>query len=401
MKALSHLFKLPKNAVHFLVIWSLLLALLLDIGVAYRSLAYANIIMVVYHSIKLDYFKSRLSNRLIFLLMCPITFLILHYVATAQFNFASELKQFILIVFTAIGLYIVANANREFIKNNYLAWLSLLLFCFLATQLVSIFLFKYSWGTCNNPHYLSINCALLMPVVVFLITRSANQLHMSFLVASLVLLTSLVIYTASRPTWIGLILASLYVILFINKRYKLPALLSLIGLPTLLFFTNLGNFGGKFKELALHISTEERNVIWRDAWTMQKTSDIKQWLAGHGLNSYENNFMNFSSYHAKNIDFGSPHNWILEMLYISGVVGLVVFVFAYIYTWRQLMFTVKYSAENKAVALMLCAMLTISMIMGFLTVKVFSHYTVFQLAFVMGVASWLRDNRFKLAQRQK
>ena len=394
MQILGRLFKLPKNAAHFLVIWGLLLALLLDIGVAYRSLAYINIVFVIYYAAKLDNFKNTFSKKLIYLLMCPVIFLILHFAATGRFNFSSELNQFILIVFTAIGIYIVANTNREFVKNNYLAWLSLLVFCFLAAQLVSIFLFKQVWGTCNNPHYLAINCALLMPVVIFLILRSANQLLTSFLTASLALLTSFVIYTASRPTWIGLMLARLFVIFFINKRYKLPALLSLIGLPTLLFLTNLGNFGGKFKELAVHISTEERNVIWLDAWTMQKTSDIKQWLVGHGLNSYENNFMNFSSYHAQNIDFGSPHNWLLEILYISGVVGLIVFVFAYIYTCRQLMLTVKYSVEHKAAALVLSAMLIISMVMGFLTVKVFSHYTVFQLAFVMGLAVWFRDNTF-------
>jgi O-antigen ligase len=395
MKIFACSFKLPKNATHFLVMWSLLFALLLDIGVAYRSLAYMNIVLVIYQSIKLDSFKNKLSSRLAFLLMCPVTFLILHYAATARLNFSDELNQFILIVFTAVGLYIVADKDEDFIKSNYQTWLSLLTFCFLATQLVSILLFKHLWGTCNNSHYLAINCALLMPLVILLIMRSANQLHVSFLAASLVLLTSLVIYTASRPTWIGLILASIYVIFFINQRYKLSALALLIGLLTLLFLTNLGDFGSKFKELAVHISTEERNVIWHDAWTMQKTSDIKQWLVGHGLNSYENDFMSFSSYHAKNIDFGSPHNWLLEILYISGVIGLIVFLSAYIYTWRQLMLTMKYSAEYKTVALMLFAMLITSIVMGFLTVKVFSHYTIFQLAFVVGIALWLRDSIFK------
>ena len=407
MKVSSSLIKLPielpENAAHFLVVWGLLLALLLDHGLAYRSLAYINIILVVYHSIKqgikLDFLRNRLSNRVVFLLMCPAMFLILHYIATTQFDFSDELNQFILVIFTAIGLYIVAYTYKDFVKNNYPAWLSLLVFCFLAVQLVNIFLLKHLWGTCNNSHYLAINCALLMPVVIFLITRTSNTLHTSFLTASLVLLTCLIIYTASRPTWIGLMLASLYVIFFINKRLRLPAFGLLIGIPSLLFTINLGNFGDKFKELAVHISTEERNIIWEDAWVMQKTSDIKQWLVGHGLNSYESNFMQFSSYHMQNIDFGSPHNWVLEILYMSGLVGLIVFLFIYIYTWRQLMYAVKYSPEYKAVALMLCAMLIVSMVMGFLTVKVFSHYTVFQLTFVLGLALWLRDNTFKLMRK--
>ena len=80
VQLLGRVFKLPKNAAHFLVIWSLLLALLLDIGVAYRSLAYINIVFVIYYAAKLDNFKNTFSKKLIYLLMCPVIFLILHLV---------------------------------------------------------------------------------------------------------------------------------------------------------------------------------------------------------------------------------------------------------------------------------------------------------------------------------
>lgn len=391
-KQLKEVFQISKPSLHFFVIWALLLALLLDIGVAYRSLAYINILVVMYYGFSVETLKKLTISKAIYLCLIPIVFLVLDILATMQFKFMSDFNQFLLVVFFAIGIYMVMNRQNDYIKKNSLFWLNLMLSIFLVAQLVNIFLLNHRWGTHNNSHYLAINAALLMPAVVYAINYNNSKINLLFLLGCIATLTGMVIYTSSRPTWIGLILASIYILFFLIGKRKLQALFVVITLPALLFFTNIGNFGVRFKDLARHISTEERNVIWRDAWNMQKTSDVKQWLVGHGLKSYENDFIGFSSYHAQRIDFASPHNWILEMMYISGIIGLIVFVFSYIYTWRQLVLTAKHSAEYKALALLLSAMLIISLVMGFLTVKSFSHYTVFQLAFFMGLAVWLRDN---------
>jgi O-antigen ligase len=394
MKRIKQIFVLPEIGGHFLVIWCLLLALIMDYGVGYRSLGYVNILFIVYGLIKSNYVRYKVLSCKAYLILVPFIFFFFHCIATMSFSISSEFNQFILVIFFVYGLYIVSSQYKKYIQENYLSWVSFLIFCFLAVQLTHIVLINHIWGTFNNPHYLAINSALLIPVIVFLIakTKKKNIFNTLFLYLCLVVLAGLVLYTSSRPTWIGLILSGIFTVCYLELGQKTQASSLLITIITLLFITNIESFSSRLKDLFMNITVEERVTIWLDAWRMQKTSNLKHWLIGHGMQSYENDFMLFSTYQAQGVSFGSPHNWILEVLYLSGVIGLIVFVFIYVYTFLKLMYLIKHSVIYKDISLMLASMLIVSIVMGFLTVKIFSHYTVFQLAFVMGLAIFLRDN---------
>lgn len=98
-KQLKEVFQISKPSLHFFVIWALLLALLLDIGVAYRSLAYINILVVMYYGFSVETLKKLTISKAIYLCLIPIVFLVLDILATMQFKFMSDFNQFLLVVF--------------------------------------------------------------------------------------------------------------------------------------------------------------------------------------------------------------------------------------------------------------------------------------------------------------
>ena len=144
-------------------------------------------------------------------------------------------------------------------------------------------------------------------------------------------------------------------------------------------------------DLILNITTEERVTIWRDAWTMQKSSTIYEWLFGHGLNVFEENFKKFSSYHLEGIDFTMPHNIFLELLYSSGMIGLGLMCFIYVYIFRLLIKFVIPNEHNKKLGLALLSVLIINLVMGFLTVRWFTHFNSYVIAFELGIIYFIKN----------
>ena len=155
--------------------------------------------------------------------------------------------------------------------------------------------------------------------------------------------------------------------------------------------TNAGNFAIRFGDLLSHLGTEERVVIWRDTWRMQSESAPIEWLIGHGLNSFKTDFVPFSYFHLQHMDFNSPHNFFLELLYISGVIGLVLAVSLYWILYRSLIVSISNQTEYKTIYLLLLAVLTTNLVLVSITLPFFTSYNLNVIAIVFGVMLYLKQ----------
>ena len=137
--------------------------------------------------------------------------------------------------------------------------------------------------------------------------------------------------------------------------------------------------------------TEERVQIWQDVWRMQMDSSFNQWLVGHGLNSFKDDFMNYSAYHLQNHDFHGPHNFILESLYLSGTLGLALFFVLFFLVYRILLSAINNNSELKNTDLLLFFLLTTNLIAVSITVSFFTRYNLTMIAIVVGVLLIMRQ----------
>jgi O-antigen ligase len=165
----------------------------------------------------------------------------------------------------------------------------------------------------------------------------------------------------------------------------------LIGLT----LTNVGNFAGRFKELLVNYNTEERVVIWQDAWRMQTESVPSTWIFGHGLDAFEESFKRYSHYHFYNVDYNSPHNFLLELLYISGIAGVLLSIFMVSLMYKNLYLGIKNQAQYKNIYLVLMAILTSNLILVSITLPFFTSYNLNIIAVVTGVMLYLKEVSFK------
>jgi O-antigen ligase len=165
----------------------------------------------------------------------------------------------------------------------------------------------------------------------------------------------------------------------------------LIGLT----LTNVGNFADRFKELLVNLNTEERVTIWHDTWQMQIDSTLDKWILGHGLDAFKESFKPYSHYHLLNIDFNSPHNFILELLYVSGISGVLLLIFMFSLMYKNLYLGIKNQAQYKNIYLVLMAILTSNLILVSITLPFFTSYNLNIIAVVTGVMLYLKEVSFK------
>lgn len=200
-----------------------------------------------------------------------------------------------------------------------------LIYTYTIFQGIAIYLLGQPHGTTKNPHYLAIYSAIFLAISIYLIIKNKELIHRCLLGVLVFLLGTFLLDTSSRPIWIALLLAMMVTVFFLKRRTALMLLMSCGLLFAGLAITNTSNFKSRWEDLILHANTEERVTIWQDTWKMQENNSSRfQWIFGHGVESFAKDFPHYSRYHMnEQIDFNSPHNILLELLYQLGIVGVV------------------------------------------------------------------------------
>jgi O-antigen ligase len=349
------------------------------------------IIVLAYGVSKLSKgYLLRSNKSLYYLLIIPIAFITIHFLAVENLIFIKEIRHIVLAVFLALGIWLLAKKNPEYIKKNVLGFTIGLVFIYVAVQAIALWWFDRPYGTTKNPHYLALYSAIAFIIAIYCFFRAS--LKVKFLIGiSMLFLGVFLLHTSSRPTWIGLIFSGILALLFLNQQsrrfFGLAIAVILIGLT----LTNADDFASRFEALLFNLNTEERVVIWQDTWKMQMQSSNGEWLLGHGLDSFEECFKPYSYYHLQNVDFNSPHNFVLELLFISGAIGLLLSVFMIWLIYKNLLAGIYSQYQYKNIYLVLLVVITSNLILVGITLPFFTSYNLNIIAIVTGSMLYMRE----------
>lgn len=379
-----------KKNVHFFIIMSCIFMQMITIGWAYRFFAYANLVAVSISA----FYQYKTSKKIIDYqwIKYPVLFFFsvyaLHFFAVQNLEFIKEMRHILLAVFLVVGTAMLDKNEEGYIRKNIFMFAILIIFIYVAIQATSLWFFNHPYGTTKNPHYLALYSSVSLIVAIYSFLR-ASTVFKWLLALCIILLGAFLIQSSSRPAWIALIFTGCLAICFFKRKAQIYAVLSIAFILLSLILTNVGNFTERSKDLIENLSNEERVAIWQETWTMQTKSYLPEWIVGHGLNSFEESFKPYSSYHLKNIDFNSPHNYLLELLFTSGMLGLVV-VFAMLWSvYKRLIYFIKLGDEQKNVYITLLSVLTTSVIFASITLPFFNSYSMNIIALVVGMMFYL------------
>ena len=374
-----------KSVLPLYVILMCILMQMFNWGEPYRLFANLNMLIVLFVIAKqYRQFEYIDVKRLGCVSVTLLGFIALHWVATQHLEFTREMRRILLAIFLMIGIWLQVKNNEAFIKQHIFKFSLWILLLYVLAQAVAVWLLGRPNGTTNNPHYLAFYSAasLIFGLYAFFNIKQSSRW---LLAIPILLLGVFLVKTGSRPTWIGLIVAGFLVMLYLEPKTRKWSFVTLIMVLTSLSVINLGGFESRSADLLLHLKTEERVTIWQDVWRMQSDSSVTQWILGHGLDVFKDHFKAYSHYHLQSIDFNSPHNFILELLYTSGFIGVGLATILIVLMYRYLSLALIANTPDKAIYLLLMAVFTTMLITVSITVPYFSGYNLNTMAVLFGI----------------
>lgn len=365
-------------------------------GSAYRTFAYLALLLGV--GIYLLQSDQRNKDECTTLLKCILPFITLiglEWIATLNFPWDIKAIRHMLLATGLMAGIVLMTRNHGRIKPYFIPTLIFAVYAYTLFQWMFIYVHGQMYGTTKNPHYLAIYSALFFVTAAFLAANWSRGMHRYGLMLSAVILGYLLLNTASRPTWIALMIATLIGIVCLRNRAK-AILIGLAGVVfATLFFSDTSNFKTRLDDLVMHANTEERVTIWEDTWVMQQNSNHQQWLFGHGVEGFEQNFQPYSRYYAtQGITYNSPHNAVLEVLYLFGVIGLAVVLSFILWLYyallsRYLRYRRHTTDQKPMIILLLLTLLTVDLVAVSITLPFFVSINLNVIALVMGVMFYL------------
>jgi hypothetical protein len=340
------------------------------------------------------------------ILMFPIAIVGLHMLATQSFLFGEFAWNAWYAAYLVINMWILAKYGNAELVTHARKYASAAVFIYaimliqiptktvVAIDPLQLFNIHSNYVISIYTYYLALYSALVLVMSIYLIYKRPVVIRLALICASLVFIY-FVLVTSWRPVWLAVSVGSLWLLLFYEKGKRLKLLGILVFSQAVLLFSNVGHYGSRLVELIEKISTEERVTIWKDAFTMQATSSPTQWIYGHGLNSYLEDFQRYSTYH-KQIEFRSPHNIVLDLLYTSGVAGLTIVA---IYYYFLIAYFIKATRLNNAYRLLACAvlvLLTVNLVVNGLNFPFFMRTNIYPLAYICGILFYLKANHSNL-----
>ena len=281
--------------------------------------------------------------------LLPLLFFLLHCFSIEVSFPRHEIKNLLAMAFVIIA--VATQAGRGESGHNRHTWfiLSVIIFC-LVLHLAGILVWHRPNGFFDNPHYIALQSIVTINLGFYFVLscRGLKKVTALAIVLISLLLLSLVV---SHIAWVALGCSALvWLYLLFHKRNKkmvgLVVLLLLVGgifastlfdYNTALVHNDISTFEN-VREPTLelfNVWNDERVIIWKDAWTMQVDSSVSQWLVGHGLSNFEAFFPSYSTFNKPGVGlfpiaYVFPHNFILEVLFNSGLFGLLFFLLAVI-----------------------------------------------------------------------
>jgi O-antigen ligase len=250
-------------------------------------------------------------------------------------------------------------------------------------QFAAHYLFHMPYGTFTNIHYLAAFAVMALPIIYyfFWVTISWHK----FLFALIAIMDAdLLLHTGSRPAFLGIIVSTFFVLIFLVKgRNKWFGMIFICFILAALYLTDYANFGSRVQDLIVNLAAEERIQLWTNAWNNIKENSLLSWIFGHGIGWFPTNYTRESTFTTTLV---SPHSFFLEIVYLNGLIG-----FGLILGGLALLFNSIVNAARKNQNRKICLLLK-CLIIVFLTwfihcglnYPLYSKYSQYPLAFILG-----------------
>ena len=401
------------NSLLLLGIYGFVLSLLINRGTWEISLAVAAFGVVL--ALSQRDARLRLGRPQVWLLGIGLMFLLFGSIMATRPIEGHEPKSVIggLIMALAIGLA-PARVSTRFSHADCAA---LLLMVFVPVQVVADLLGKQGFhdglrGLYRNIHFLALYCILTLPLLMYLL-RTARARARLLLCGLLLGDLWLLLQTHSRPGYLAVLVSALPLLPFLPSRWRWTALGTMLILPVGLYASSLFGFSARIDDLAAHFAAEERWTLWREFPALQASSSAAQWWLGHGFSQYVWDYQPFSSFHknaeidrlelalpsnvlhfqyddpaVEKRDLTFPHNYLMEVLYSHGLLGMLLFAGAILAWVRGLVNVIRRSAGDgqRRFGLLLLSCTSGLLVFGFLTLPFFSRHNLHPLSVVLGLS---------------
>ncbi|HAC34034.1 MAG TPA: hypothetical protein DCF45_05895 [Gammaproteobacteria bacterium] len=366
---------------------------LIGSGEGYRFAFHLNLLIVIAYFL-FAYRKLSKEPAVIVIACLPVIYIVLNTLSGSDLVYSGEIRTLIFSSTLAISIWIIDQKDPDYLGKIALMATTITIIGYTTTQTIAIFAFKQPFGTLTNPHYLSLGSSIAFIITTGLYLKSVS-LWKYALIPALGLLGFFIIHSSSRPIWFGLLCSSILLVVFIDKRFRISSLAITTATITILLTGNIGGVLDRTKSLITQIKEEERVTLWKDTWAMQKESSYKEWFVGHGLKSFEDDFKDYSTYHTKGTDLNSPHNYILEALYLSGLAGLILLIIVITKIYIKIFQGLKDNDKRRSVYLLLLCLITANTMAASITVPLFSRYNLTCAAIVVGSLLVLDQKRLR------
>ncbi|WP_078117960.1 O-antigen ligase family protein [Thiosocius teredinicola] len=358
----------------------------LELDELYRAFVYGNVFVVAWIAYRLHRRDGGFPTGVAAALLLPAALLTVLYITSGHEIAGKEIRHLVAFTFVAIGCLLLPMSTKHLSNDQHRVQLLVvaLVIAYAVIQIAAIFIFEGKYGTTKNPHYLA-HYALLLLVIAPLLYRGLPPYLKVALSLAVVLLGVALLHSFSRPAWLSFLLTGLLYVWLMRGRISWRWPVAIVFLLGAIYLYDIGGVGKRVDDLLGKITAEERVTIWRDAWNMQSTSTARQWVVGHGIDSFEEDFKAYSDYHHQGIDFNAPHNMPLELLYTVGIVGLVLVAatIAYVYL---LLFRAFKQLDRSPFAATLIAVLTANLLFISITVSFFSSHHLLVFSLIAGLA---------------
>lgn len=249
----------------------------------------------------------------------------------------------------------------------------------------TIYIGKGRPGLFSNIHYLSEYVALTAPALVLGVIRGRGWLRMLALGALLGDLILLVV-SKSRPGFLAVVASAVILVPLVAPMARFWIISSMGLILGTLYFGDIGQFSERMDDLFLNLREDERAEIWMIVFEMFVTNTQAQWLFGHGLGQFLMDFHGLGVQQQFRL-YVAPHNFLLEILYSHGLIGLLAFLGAVLALYFFLIRAMRpwTGGSARLEGYVLVSTLTASLAHGVFTIPFFSRDFLLPFGFVVSL----------------
>jgi len=268
-------------------------------------------------------------------------------------------------------------------------------------QFIAHHLFKMPYGTFTKSHHLSSFVVLTLPMVVYSFFVTRGWYKFIFITVA-IMDAELLLQTGSRPALIGIVLATLFVFIFLTRgRNRWYGMTMIFIIFAMCYITEYANMAPKIKELIINLPKEERVQIYSQAWNELKENSLKEWIFGHGIRRFTVIYTPDSFLKPTHLVF--PHFYFLEIFYLNGIIG-VVLIFGGLAVLFASIVNAARQNQNRKISLLLKCLIIVFLSWLFhcgLTFPFYSKYSLYPLSFILGVLLILLKRNYPHDKEEK